>query len=403
MQNSKENPLSFESLCVQGVKENRSTPPHQLPLYATSSFSFEQVEDSIDVFTGKKQGHVYSRYANPTTDSVANKIAQLESFGTSKEAYAFLTSSGMSAISSIGMALLKDGDSILTQGNLYGGTTELFQKLFSQWNIRTFFADFTDLDEVERLITENPSINMIYLESPANPTLSCVDLKSLTSLARSYDILTVIDNTFPTPYLQRPFLYDVDFIIHSSTKYLNGHGTSISGVIVGWKEEYRKRIWEVIKLAGTHCSPWEAWLLNNGLKTLPLRMDKHCENAMALATFLSENKKVEIVNYVGLKDHPHHLLASRQMTGYGGMLSFAVDGNKDQAIRFINGLKMITMAPTLGDVDTLVLHPATSSHLNISKDLREKYGITDNLVRLSVGIERIEDIINDVDKSLNAL
>ncbi len=394
---------SFRSICVQEIKENRTTPPHQLPIYATSSFSFDDIDQSIDIFTGKTEGHVYSRYANPTIDSVARKIAALEAYETGKEAYAYLTSSGMSAISSVVISLLQEGDIMLTQGNLYGGTTELFQKVVSSWGIQTIFKDFGDLEAVETTIQEHPKIKMIYLETPANPTLACVDLERITLLARKYKIYTVIDNTFSTPYLQRPFQYDVDVVIHSSTKFLNGHGNSISGVVVSWRPELRKRLWEVIKLVGTNSNAWDAWLLNNGLKTLTIRMDKHCENALALAHFLENHPKVNKVNYIGLKSHAHHDIATKQMKGYGGMLSFEVGGTMAQAKLFINRLTMITMAPTLGDVDSLVLHPASSSHLNVPRDMRILNGISDNLVRLSVGIEDFDDIKNDINQALESI
>jgi methionine-gamma-lyase len=391
---------SIRSLCVQELKENRTTFPHQLPIYATSSFVFENLEDGIDIFSGKETGHVYSRYANPTVDTVARKIAALETFGTSKEGYAYLTSSGMSAISSIGITLLQSGDYILTQGNLYGGTTELFQKIFARMGVKTIFTDLNDIDNLEKIIQSNSKIKMIYFETPANPTLACVDLEKMGQLGKKYNIKTVIDNTFLTPYLQQPFTYDIDFIIHSTTKFLNGHGNSIAGVVVGWREEWRKKLWEVIKLAGTNCNPWDAWLINNGLKTLALRMDKHSENATRLANYLEKHPRINLVNYLSLSSHPHHAIATQQMRNFGGMLSFEVDGGQSQAIKFINKLQLAKMAPTLGDVDTLVLHPATSSHLNIDRKMREENGITDGLVRFSVGIEDADDIINDVQQAL---
>lgn len=387
--------VSFESICVQEGKDNKTTKPHQLPLYATSSFVFENIEEGIDIFTGNKSGHSYSRYANPTVDTVAQKLALLESYDTDKDAYAFLTSSGMSAISSIGMALLKQGDKILTQGNLYGGTTELFQKLFSNMGVETIFIDLNNHELIENQLSSDQSIKMIYFETPANPTLACVDLRVISGLAKKYDKITVIDNTFPTPYLQRPFTYDIDFVIHSTTKFLNGHGNSISGAIIGWNESYKKNIWQVLKLAGTTGNPWDAWLLNNGLKTLTVRMDKHCLNAMALAEYLESSDKVNKVNYIGLPSHPHHEIAKSQMSGFGAMLSFELDGDTSAAMKLMNGLQLAVMAPTLGDVDTLVLHPATSSHLNIDPEMRRKNGITDGLIRVSVGIEDKEDIIED--------
>ena len=392
---------SFQSLCVSEPKDNKSTQPHRLPLYATSSFVMESTEDAISIFEGKKKGHVYSRYANPTIDAVAQKIAELEGYSFSEDTYGYLTSSGMSAISTLMMALLKSGDSILTQGNLYGGTTELFVKGFKSKGVNTIFHNFDDFDGIRNHVKSNQSIRVIYLESPANPTLSCIDLKLISDLAKEYNILTVVDNTFCTPYLQRPFDFGIDFVIHSTTKFLNGMGNSISGVIIGHDSGYQNQVWQTLKLMGATCNPWDAWLINNGLKTLPLRMDKHSENAQYLAEKLEAHSSILKVNYNGLESHAYHQVAKKQMSGYGGMLSFEVDRDLEGTKMFIDKLRLATHAPTLGDMDTLVLHPATSSHLNVDKALCLEYGITDNLVRFSVGLESKEDILNDVLQALD--
>ena len=392
--------LSFQSTCVKEFQRNESTKPHQLPIYATSSFDFESIEDGIDIFTGQATGHVYSRYGNPTVDTVANKLAHLEAYGTDLEAYGFLTSSGMSAISTLMLGTLNHGDKILTQGNLYGGTTELFIKVLSTVGIEPIFINLKDKDAVQQQLDSDPSIKMIYLETPANPTLSCIDIKWIAALAKNKGILSVIDNTFCTPYLQQPLALGIDFVVHSTTKYINGHGNSISGVIIGHREELKKGIWTTLKLAGTNCNPWDAWLINNGVKTLSLRMERHCSNAQHLAEHLSDHSKVNFVNYNGLTSHPDHELAKSQMKGFGGMLSFEVKTGKTGALSFMNKLKTCSLAPTLGDVDTLILHPATSSHLNVDQALREANGISDGLIRVSVGIEDIEDIISDIEQAL---
>ena len=392
--------LGFQSFCVKEYQRNESTKPHQLPIYATSSFDFEKIDDGIDIFTGKASGHVYSRYGNPTVDTVANKLATLEAYGTELETYGFLTSSGMSAISTLVLGTLQKGDKILTQGNLYGGTTELFIKVLGKVGIEPIFTNLKDKDAVEDILYKDTNIKMIYLETPANPTMACVDIKWLAELAKSKNVLTAIDNTFCTPYLQQPLVLGIDFVIHSTTKYINGHGNSIAGVIIGHREEYKKGIWTTLKLAGTNCNPWDAWLINNGIKTLALRMEKHCNNAQALAEYLSEHPKVGTVNYNGLTTHPDHELARTQMKGFGGMLSFEIKAGMEAALKFMNKLNFCSLAPTLGDVDTLILHPATSSHLNVDRELREANGITDGLVRVSVGIEDINDIISDIEQAL---
>ncbi|MFZ1751536.1 MAG: aminotransferase class I/II-fold pyridoxal phosphate-dependent enzyme [Saprospiraceae bacterium] len=390
----------MSSLCVKEYPDQRSTKPHQLPIYATSSFEFESMQEGIDIFKGNKSGHVYSRYGNPTIDTVSQKLADLESFGTGLQAYGYLTSSGMSAISTLVLALLKSGDTILTQSDLYGGTTELFLKVIANSGIKTIFTDLTDADKVEQILLADRSIKMMYIETPANPTMKCIDLLQSSRLARKYGAVTCVDNTFCTPIVQQPLSLGIDFVIHSTTKYLNGHGNSIAGVIIGHDEKYKKQVWTALKLLGPTCNPWDAWLINNGLKTLAIRMQKHAENAMAISLFLAKHPKVKKVNYNGLESHPYHAIAKKQMKSFGGMLSFEVDGTLSQVLKVIDNMKFCTVAPTLGDVDTLVLHPATSSHLNVDKSQREASGVTDGLIRLSVGIEAVEDIITDLDQAL---
>jgi len=392
--------ISLTSLCVKELKEKRTNTPHQLPIYATSSFEFENIEESIDIFTGKKQGHVYSRYGNPTVDTVSQKLAELEAYNTGLPAYGFLTSSGMSAISTVVLSTLKSGDSILTQSDLYGGTTEMFTKIISQSGIKTIFTDLTVTDQVEYILQTNRTIKLLYFETPANPTMRCIDIHHMARLAKKYGVVTCVDNTFCTPIIQQPLAMGVDIVIHSTTKYLNGHGNSIAGVIIGHDEKYKKQIWTTLKLLGTTCNAWDAWLINNGLKTLPLRMQKHSENAMIVAKHLTTHPKVKQVNYNGLPDHAWHEVAAKQMKTFGGMLSFEIEGSLTQVLTTINKMKFCTMAPTLGDVDTLVLHPATSSHLNVEKSQRDANGITDGLIRLSVGIEDVQDIIDDIENAL---
>ncbi|MBK7938406.1 MAG: aminotransferase class I/II-fold pyridoxal phosphate-dependent enzyme [Lewinellaceae bacterium] len=394
--------MNIHSYTVKELPDNRTTAPHVLPIYATSSFVFDDIDQGIDIFRNIESGHVYSRYANPTVDMVAAKIAGLETHGLGLEAQAVMTSSGMSAISTLLLGVLKSGDKVLTQGNLYGGTTELLTAIFGQFGVETAMTDLRDLNRVEDLLRQDKNIRLLYCETPANPTLACVDIRALADLAHRHGVLCAIDNTFPTPLLQQPFAHGVDFIIHSTTKYLNGHGNSIAGVIVDSdKERMRKHVWRAMKLAGTNCSPFEAWLTHNGIKTLALRMQRHCANALALAEFLEKHPAVERVNYPGLSSHPDHTLASRQMrSGFGGMLSFELKGGLEAGIRCMNRVRFCTIAPTLGDVDTLLLHPASSSHLNVAKEIREQNGITDGMIRVSVGIEAVEDIIGDLEQAM---
>jgi len=394
--------MKFDSLTVKEHPENRTTAPHVLPLYATSSFDFEDINQGIEIFKNIESGHAYSRYANPTVDTVAAKIAALEAYGLGLDAWAVMTSSGMSAIATLLMGTLKTGDKVLSQGNLYGGTTELLKGIFSQFGIETVFADLGNLEVVESALRGDKAIKMLYCETPANPTLACVDIAALSELAHRHGALCSIDNTFATPVLQQPFALGVDYVIHSTTKYLNGHGNSIAGVVIGRdKESMRKGVWRAMKLVGTNCSPFEAWLTNNGMKTLSLRMERHCANALAVAQFLEKHPAVARVNYPGLASHPDHALASRQMHGgYGGMLSFELSGGLDAGIACMNRIRFCSLAPTLGDVDTLILHPASSSHLAVPKEIRLQNGITDGLVRVSVGIENVTDIVADLEQAI---
>jgi len=397
--------MHFDSLCAREPKDPRTTKPHILPIYASSAYAFESAEEGMEIFTGKKSGHVYSRYGNPTIEAVASKIAALESAGTGVEAAGLLLSSGQAAVATLVMGNLKAGDKILTQGNLYGGTTELFIKQFGALGIETILTDLHELDRVEEMVKADEKIRLIYFETPANPTLACVDIAALAGIAGQYGRLSAIDNTFATPCLQQPLALGVDYVVHSTTKFLNGHGNSIAGALVSRHTEQMKMggaVWQSMKLAGTNCNPWDAWLINNGLKTLALRMERHSSNAMEIARFLQAHPAVERVNYCGLPSHPDHAIAKRQMKAFGAMLSFELKGGVEAGVKFMNGLKMCTMAPTLGDVDTLVLHPASSSHLNIPKEVRLANGITDGLVRISVGIEHAADIIADLTAALEA-
>jgi len=395
--------MKFSSLCAKEIKDNRTTQPHVLPIYPTSSFSFENINEGIDFFSGTKKGHKYSRYGNPTTDTVAKKIAQLEGFGLDVNPAAKLCSSGMAAISTLMIAFLKTGDKIVTQNNLYGGTTAFFKQILEPLGVEIILADLKNLEKTEEILAQNPSIKMMYLETPANPTMACVDLQNLADLAQNFEVKTAIDNTFATPYFQQPFAFGIDFIIHSTTKFLNGHGNSIAGIILSKEPKYIEQggaIWNAMRLLGTNCSPFEAWLIHNGLKTLALRMDKHNSNALTIAKRLEEHQKVKQVNYCGIASHPDFELAKKQMRNCGGMMSFELKGGIEKGIAFMNRIKMCTLAPTLGDVDTLILHPVSMSHRGVSKAEREAVGITDGLIRLSTGIEDVEDIWADLEQAM---
>lgn len=394
--------LRINSLCVKDPKDPRTTKPHQLPIYATSSFEFESIEEGMEIFRDPSQGHLYGRFNNPTVDAVGQKIADLEAHGITDipAPWGIMTSSGMSAISTLLLATLAPGQKIMTQGNLYGGTTELLLKILSRTARETVLINLKDVSAVRQKLASDPAIKMIYLETPSNPALDCIDLQLIAETASEYGILTVVDNTFCTPMIQQPLAYGIDYVIHSTTKYINGHGNSISGVIIGRDDDGKKLVWNTMKLLGTNCNPWDAWLANNGMKTLALRMRAHSANGQALSSFLSTHPLVDSVTYLGLASHPDHLLASQQMKGYGGMMCFEVKGGYEGGLAFMNAIKIGALAPTMGDVDTLILHPASMSHLNVDRTLRLENGITDGLIRVSIGIEDIEDLKEDFDRAL---
>lgn len=394
--------FGFGSQCVKmDKKPTYNTPAHQLPIYASSSFVFENLQQGIDVFQGKETGYLYSRFGNPTIDSTAQKIANLEGFGLEIKPEAIMVASGMAAIHILLSGFLKPGQKILTQPDLYGGTTELIDKIFKPLNILPIYQDLRKLEEVENTLKSDSSIRMIYMETPANPTMTCIDLSKIAQLANKYQIRTAVDNTFCTPYIQQPFEHGIDFIIHSTTKFLNGHGHSIAGVIVGKDPELmQQKIWPVMKLTGGSCNAFDAWLTYQGIKTLELRMERQVSNALALANFLEEHPKITFVNYPGLPNHPDQSIIQKQMRSGGAMLSFEVQGGLQGAENCINHLQLATLAPTLGDLDTLVMHPYTMSHGNIDPLIKKEQRITEGLVRVSVGAETASDIIKDFEQSL---
>jgi methionine-gamma-lyase len=394
--------MHIETLSAKEVKDPVLNHPHVLPIYASSSFVFEDAQAGERVFRGEEEGFSYSRYGNPTVDAVAGKIALLEQYHKAIPLAGRLTSSGQSAVAGLCMAILQQGDAILTQGDLYGGTTELFNKVLKPFGIDIIAVDFADLANVEQLLASNPKIKVVYVETPANPTLACYDIAALAQLGRSFGCEVVADNTFATPYHCQPMALGCTFVIHSTTKFLSGHGNMIGGIIIAEKASpHWDRINAVVKLTGGTSNAFEAWLTHNGLKTFALRMRAHSDNALALATWLAKQPGVTRVNYPGLPSHVTHQIAKKQMQrGFGGMLSFELAGGYEAAVSCLNKLRLATQAPTLGDVDTLVLHPHTSSHLRVSEEIRSKYGITPGLMRVSVGIEHIDDIIADFEQAI---
>ncbi|TVR86393.1 MAG: aminotransferase class I/II-fold pyridoxal phosphate-dependent enzyme [Saprospirales bacterium] len=388
----------YRTVCAREWPGKDSTGTHILPLHQSNSFESPTMEEAIDVFTGRESGFIYTRYGNPTVNAVAEKLAFLEGLKSGAKCHAILTSSGMSAISTLCYSLLNSGDEMIIHPSLYGGSLELFASEIQRAGIRVHQMDLRDTERLESQL-KSCSINAsaIFFETPTNPGLEILEIENICAVASRYGLKTIVDNTFCTSYLQRPLDLGADFTVYSTSKFINGHGNSMGGLIVSRDEEVmRKKVWKTMKLLGTNISPFEAWLINQGLKTLPLRMESQYRNAMKVAEALQGFDWVAKVNYPGLKSNPYHEAAKRQMDNFGSMLSLELYADFSTTIKFCNQLSF-SKSPTLGDPDTLLLHPATSSHINVDAKVREETGITDSLVRLSIGLEDSGDLIAELD------
>jgi methionine-gamma-lyase len=380
---------------------------HLTPIYATSTFTFDTAQQGMERFENIDKERVYSRWGNPTFKVAEETIAALEAFGLKDEKgeqlqlKALLHSSGQSAMTTMFMSNLKAGDKILSHYSLYGGTHELLHKVLSAIGVEPIIVDMRNLTAVEEAINKDPSIKLVHLETPANPTIQCVDIEAITKMAKQKGLIVTVDNTFASPYLQQPFKYGVDFVFHSTTKFLNGHGTAIGGVLLGKDIEFMKtKAWKWHVLLGGNSNPFDAFLLGIGMKTLEVRMQRHCSNTEAVADYLQKHTAVAQVNYPGLTSHPDHAVAQKQMKHPGAVLSFELKGGLEAGKQFIDKLQMCVRAVSLGTVDTLISHPASMTHYGLKKEEREAFGITDGLIRMSVGIENIEDILNDLEQAL---
>ena len=389
------------SVAVHGGHRSDASHAHLTPIYASSTYVFDSAEQGMQRFTGQEPGYIYARWGNPTVTEAEEKIALLETYGLDLEAKGILHASGMAAITTLMMSTLSQGDKILSHFSLYGGTDELVHRILPRFGISAVIGDLRDPEQAEQLLRSDRSIKMLYLETPANPTLQCVDLAALCALAKKYNCLVACDNTFATPYLQQPFAHGADFIIHSTTKFLNGHGTAIGGILLGKDVERMKTsIGKFFRTTGACASPFDAYLLTQGIKTLEVRMDKHCNNAEQVAAFLENHTAVAKVNYTGLASHPDHAVSAKQMRHPGALLSFELKKGIQGGIDFMNKLQLCVRAVSLGTCDTLLSHPASMTHFSVPKEEKEKYGITDGLIRMHVGIETATDIIADLNQAL---
>ena len=365
---------------------------HADPLYITSSFCYENAAEMQAVFAGEKAANIYSRFSNPSVKALEDKMKVLE--GTEA---AFATASGMSATFAVFMSLLQAGDHILAGRALFGSTHSMFTRFLPKWGITHDYFDLGDLDQLDRLLQKGS--RMIFVETPANPSLELVDLSALSAFARAHDLLLVVDNTFASPALQQPARFGADLVVHSATKWIDGQGRVLGGVACG-KKQWVEEVYQFCRNTGPALSPFNAWVLSKGLETLFIRMEKHSANALALAGRLQDNPHVEALRYPYLPSFPQYELAQKQMSAGGGVLCFEIKGGLQQGKRFLDQLEMLSLTANLGDSRSIASHPASTTHVKLSEEERRMVGVTPGLIRISTGLENSNDIVRDVERAL---
>ncbi len=387
--------LQIDTLAIRTGHDRTPLGEHSEPLFLTSSYVFDNAEEAALRFSGERPGNVYSRYTNPTVAAFETRIAALEG---AEQAVA--TSSGMAAILTTCLGLLKAGDHILCSKSVFGATNVLLEKYLGKFGVETTFVTADDLTAWHDGI--RPETRLLFLETPSNPMAEILDIAALGQLARANNALLAVDNCFCTPALQRPLQLGADIVIHSATKYIDGQGRCLGGVVAG-RAEQMAEVLAFVRSAGPSLSPFNAWVMLKGLETLSLRMQAHCANAQALAEWLQQQPAVEKVFYAGLADHPGHALARKQQSGFGGVLAFRVKGGRAEAWQVIDRVKLLSLTANLGDTKTTIVHPATTTHGRLSEPQREEAGITENLIRISVGLEDFRDIRDDLAQALAAI
>lgn len=387
--------LGLDTLAIRAGISRTNEGEHCEPIFTTSSYVFDSAEQAAARFAGDEDGNVYSRYTNPTVRTFEDRIAALEGAET-----AVATSSGMAAILTTCMALLESGEHIVCSRSVFGTTDVLFTKYLKKFGISVSFVTLTDYDQWQAAITDKTKL--LFLETPSNPLCEVADIERVSAIAKSNDCLLVVDNCFCTPALQRPIEMGADIVIHSATKYLDGQGRCLGGVVVGRHQEMDE-VLAVIRTCGATLSPFNAWIFLKSLETLRIRMQAHSCNALELAWWLNEQPEIEKVFYAGLPTHEGHVLARKQQSAFGGVLSFRVKGDRDEAWRFINAMKILSVTANLGDTKTTIVHPATTTHSRLSDEAKQQAGITENLIRIAVGLEDIKDIMADCQRGIAAL
>ncbi|EAZ80625.1 trans-sulfuration enzyme family protein [Algoriphagus machipongonensis] len=383
----------FETNSIRINPSKSNQKEHSSPLYLTSSFTFDSAEEARATFADEIEGNIYSRYANPNSTDLIDKICAAE--GTEA---GIATASGMAAMFGSIASLLQQGDHVLAARSLFGSTHQLLTRVFPKWGITSTYGDISDIHNWEKLV--QPNTKMLFIETPSNPGLEIIDLEWAGNFAKAHNLILVVDNCFATPYLQQPAKWGAHIVTHSATKYIDGQGRVLGGLILG-TEELMKEVQFFTRHTGPAISPFNAWILSKSMETLGVRMDRHCENALKTATYFEGNQEIDQVKYPFLKSHPQYELAKKQMKLGGGIITLTLKGGLERAKRFIDQLQMISVTANLGDSRSIVTHPASTTHSKLSEEERARVGITDGLVRLSVGLEHIDDIIEDVEKALN--
>lgn len=378
-----------ETQAIRAGHKRTHEDEHSIPIFATSSYVFKSAEEAALRFTGKQPGNIYSRFTNPTVSAFQERLAYLEK---GERCLAF--SSGMAAIMAVGMALLKAGDHVVCSRSVFGNTVLTFQNYFGKFGVETDFVSLTDPAAWEAAI--KPNTRFLFLETPSNPLIEIADIQALADIAHRHGALLVVDNVFCTPILQQPLTLGADLVVHSTTKYIDGQGRCVGGAVVANEELIEKYVYPYLRTGGATMSPFNAWVFLGGLETLALRMKAHCDNAFALAKWLEQQPAVAKVHYPGLESHAQHELAKRQQSHFGAVVSFELQGGKDHAWQLIDSTRMLSITANLGDVKTTITHPATTTHGRLTPEARAEAGIKDSLVRISVGLENIDDIKADL-------
>ena len=388
-----EQEFGFETQAIRSQLERTQYLEHSVPLYLTSSFVFEDAEDMRASFAEEKERNIYSRYSNPNTNEFVDKVCNMEG---AEAGFAF--ASGMAAVYSTFGALLQSGDHIVSASSVFGATHSLFMKYFPKWNIETSYFDINKPETIESFI--KPNTKILFAESPTNPAVDIIDLELLGAIAKKHNLILIIDNCFATPYIQQPIKWGAHLVVHSATKLIDGQGRVLGGVTVG-NADLIKEIYLFSRLTGPALSPFNAWVLSKSLETLAVRVEKHCDNALKVAEFLEKHPNVNQVKYPFLKSHPQHEIAKKQMILGGNIVAFEIKGGLEAGRAFIDKIRLCSLSPNLGDTRTIVTHPASTTHSKLSVEERLAVSITDGLVRVSVGLETVKDVIADLEQALS--